>query len=438
MGQIRIIPLRVRIWLLILTTATAVLGGSGLASTQTVSRQDWFVVLAFLALIIVIERRAVSFPVFSGSFEVSVGTPIALAAALHLGVGLGALIVLTGHVLDSIAARRDPLKSMTNICTFVSATAAGGLVYTAFADQSTSPVSSPANLLLLFLASIAFVVVSTSSVAFIVAPVIGIPMRNLWRSTLRLSALETVTLPAVAGLVAVAANENAAAVLLLLFPLLGPQMAYRALAKAQQSVRNTLEGLADATEQRDLYTANHSVRVTETVRAILEQMSDVPYELTDTILAASRVHDVGKVGTRDVTLYKPGPLTNKEREEMRRHAAIGGEIVSRIDEYRLTAAIIRHHHEHWNGTGYPDGIAGQDIPLGSRIIAVADTFDAMTSDRPYRRAMSSQTALEEIRRNSGSQFDPHVVKAFEVVWSRQATTRPLPVNVAGSEIILNS
>ncbi|MDQ3541498.1 MAG: diguanylate cyclase, partial [Chloroflexota bacterium] len=89
-------------------------------------------------------------------------------------------------------------------------------------------------------------------------------------------------------------------------------------------------------------------------------------------------------------------------------------------------------------TGYPDGIAGQDIPLGSRIIAVADTFDAMTSDRPYRRAMSSQTALEEIRRNSGSQFDPHVVKAFEVVWSRQATTRSLPVNVASNEIILNS
>lgn len=438
MGQITTIPLRVRFWLLILTAATAVVGGSGLVSTQAISSEEWFVVFAFLGLILVVERRAVSFPVFSGSFEVSVGTPIALASALHLGVGLGSLIVLSAHILDSIAARRDPLKSMTNICTFVSATAAGGLVYSAFADQSASPVGSPENLLFLFLASITFVIVSTSSVAFIVAPVIGIPMRDLWRSTLRLSALETVTLPAVAGLVAVAANENAAAVLLLLFPLLGPQMAYRALAKAQQSVRDTLEGLADATEQRDRYTANHSVRVTETVRAILDEMNDVPYELTDTILAASRVHDVGKVGTRDVTLYKPGPLTNEEREEMRRHAAIGGEIVSRIDEYRLTAAIIRHHHEHWNGAGYPDGIAGQDIPLGSRIIAVADAFDAMTSDRPYRRAMSSRTALEEIRRNSGSQFDPHVVEAFERVQSQQSEPRPLTVSGAGRERILDS
>lgn len=436
MSQMNSIPLRVRLCLLVLVTATATVSGSGLASTQAVSRQDWLVALAFLALIITVERLAVSFPVLSGSFQVSVGAPIALAASIHLGVGLGALIVLTGHALDSIAAKRDPFKSVTNICTVVCATAAGGTVYSAFAEESASPVGTPENLVLLIMASIAFVIVSTSSVAFIVAPIIGIPMRSLWRSTLSLSALETVTLPAVAGLVAVAANENAAAVLLLLFPLLGPQMAYRALAKAQQSVRHTLEGLADATEQRDFYTANHSVRVTDTVRAILEEMSDVPYELTDTILAASRVHDVGKVGTRDVTLYKPGPLTGEEREEMRRHAAIGGEIVSRIDEYRLTAAIIRHHHEHWNGNGYPDGIAGQDIPLGSRIIAVADAFDAMTSDRPYRRAMASSTAFEEIRRNSGSQFDPHVVEAFEHVWSRRGAVHALPVTSSGRGVVL--
>lgn len=393
---------------------------------------------ALLLLFIVVERLAVSFPLFSGSFQVSVGAPIALAAALHLGVGLGALIVLTGHILDSVAARRDPLKSITNICTFVGATSAGGLTYTAFADSSVSPVGSVSNLLLLVLASAVFVTVSTSSVALIVAPIIGIPIRELWTSTLRLSALETVTLPAVAGLIVVAANENAAAVLLLILPLLGPQMAYRALVQAQQSVRGTLESLADATEQRDAYTANHSIRVTATVQAILEEMSDVPHQLTDTILAASRVHDLGKVGTSDLTLHKPGPLTNEERAEMQRHAAIGGEIVSRIDEYRLTAQIIRHHHEHWNGKGYPDRIAGQDIPLGSRIIAVADAFDAMTSDRPYRRAMSPRIALDEILRNRGTQFDPMVVDVFERVLSRQAVPGSLPAASSSHQILVES
>jgi HD-GYP domain-containing protein (c-di-GMP phosphodiesterase class II) len=432
------IPLRVRFWLLVLTAATATVAGVGITSAQAVSRQDWWVALALLTLIICVERLAISFPVFAGSFQVSVGAPLALAAAMHLGVGLGALVVLTGHVLDSVAARRDPLKSMTNICAFVTATAAGGTVYWSFADHSTSPVGSPQNLLLLVLASVAFVAISTSAVALIVAPVIGIPMRELWKSTLRLSAIEAVTLPAVGGLVAIAAAENAAAVLLLIFPLLGPQMAYRALVRAQQSVRNTVEGLADAIEQRDVYTANHSIRVTESVRAILEEMSDVPYELTDTILAASRVHDVGKVGTRDATLHKPGPLTNEERREMRRHAEIGGDIVSRIDEYRLTAAIIRHHHEHWDGNGYPDKIAGRDIPLGSRIIAVADAFDAMTSDRPYRRAMSPRIALEEIRRHSGTQFDPRVVEAFERAWSQRTTPHVHATNPQGHEIAPHS
>lgn len=97
---------------------------------------------------------------------------------------------------------------------------------------------------------------------------------------------------------------------------------------------------------------------------------------------------------------------------MQRHAEVGSVIVARTDEYRLTAAIIRHHHEHWNGLGYPDRLVGHEIPLGSRVIAVADTFDAMTTDRPYRTAMSRDVAISEIARGSGAQFDPTVVNAF--------------------------
>jgi HD-GYP domain-containing protein (c-di-GMP phosphodiesterase class II) len=416
-----IIPTNVRFWLLALAAATATSLGVGLTSTQTLSQQDWLVAFALLFIIIVVERLAIRFPISSGYLRVSVGAPLGLAAAMHLGVGIAALIVLIGHITDSILARRDPIKSLTNVGTFVCATAAGGGVYVLLADPALSPLGSIRNLTCALLASIAFVVVSTGTMTLIVAPIVGLPMATLWKSTLRLSAVEAVTFPAVAGLVAVAANENAAAVLLLMFPLLGPQIAYRTLNKAQRGVRDTLESLTDAIELRDPYTANHSIRVTEMVREVLEEMPDVPYELTATILAASRVHDVGKVGTRDLTLYKAGPLTADERREIRRHAEIGGEIVSRIDEYRLTASIIRHHHEHWNGAGYPDGLAGADIPLGSRVIGVADAFDAMTSDRPYRRAMSRRGALEEIRRNSGTQFDPRVVVAFERVMSRQGT-----------------
>ena len=421
------IPLRVRFWLIVLSAAAVTAVGLGLTTSRSLTGEEWSIAAALLLVLVVIERLDVSIPISSGTLRVSVGAPLALAAAMELGVGLGCLVVLTGHIIDSILARRDPIKSLTNIGTFVTATAVGGSVYWMLSDPSQSPVGSIENLTAAFAASVAFVVVSTASVALIVAPIIGMPMHTLWQSTIRLSAVETVTLPAVGGLVALAANESAAAVLLLAFPLLGPQVAYRTLVRAQRSVRDTLESLNDAVEQRDPYTSNHSIRVTDTVRMILQEMSDVPYELTETILAASRVHDIGKVGTRDLTLYKPGPLTTEERREMQRHAEIGSVIVSRTDEYRLTASIIRHHHEHWNGAGYPDRLAGQEIPLGSRVIAVADAFDAMTSDRPYRKGMSRQVAIEEVRRGSGTQFDPKVVSAFlRGMSAEEIVTAPAP------------
>lgn len=429
-----IIPTNVRLWLLALTAATATCLGVGLTSAQTVSPQDWLVACVLLVLITVVERLDISYPIPSGSLRVSVGAPLGLAAAMHLGVGVASLIVLIGHIADSILARRDPIKSLTNVGTFVCATAAAGGLYMFLADPGLSPLGSVRNLLSAVIVSVVFVLVSTGIMTVIVAPIVGLPLATLWKSTLRLSAIETVTLPAVASLVAIAAKENAAAVVLLIFPLLGPQVAYRTLNKAQRGVREMLESLADVIELRDAYTANHSKRVTQTVRSILEEMPDVPYELTEIILAAARVHDVGKVGTRDLTLYKSGPLTATERQEIQRHAEIGGEIVSKIEDYRLTALIIRHHHEHWNGAGYPDGLSGEEIPLGSRAISVADAFDAMTSDRPYRRAMSQVTALEEIRRSSGTQFDPGVVAAFQRALSRRAAAPTLVPTASENQV----
>ncbi|HYI24252.1 MAG TPA: HD-GYP domain-containing protein [Thermomicrobiales bacterium] len=397
---------------MILTAAAAILAGSGISGERWVPPTDWWVAASLLLVLIVIERLDVSIPFGSETLRASVGAPLALASAMYLGVGLGCLIVFTAHVADSILARRDPLKSLTNIATFVTATAVGGWIYVLFADLSISPVSDARNLTVALVASLAFVFVNTLCMSSIVGPILGMPVIDLWRSTTRLAAVEAVTLPAIAGLVALAADESAIAVLLLAFPLLGPQVAYRTLARAQRSTRDTLETLVDAVEQRDPYTAYHSSRVAGYARQILAEMSDIPYQLTETIVTAARLHDIGKVGVRDVTLYKPGPLTPDERMEVLRHADLGAAIVSRTEEYRMTASIIRHHHERWDGSGYPDRISGEDIPLGARVIAVADAFDAMTTDRPYSTAMSDEVAIREITRGAGTHFDPVVVNAF--------------------------
>jgi HD-GYP domain-containing protein (c-di-GMP phosphodiesterase class II) len=125
------------------------------------------------------------------------------------------------------------------------------------------------------------------------------------------------------------------------------------------------------------------------------------------------LHDVGKVSLPDQILRKPGPLDDREYEEVKRHPVVGAEYVNRVDGLSPIAVWVRHSHEHYDGSGYPDGLRGEEIPLASRILLVADAFDAMTSDRPYRAAIPHEEALAELRRNAAIQFDPRCVTAFE-------------------------
>jgi putative nucleotidyltransferase with HDIG domain len=188
-----------------------------------------------------------------------------------------------------------------------------------------------------------------------------------------------------------------------------------------------MEGLANALERRDPYTFRHSIRVTAYVRAILEMMPYIPRPTAEAITAAAHVHDLGKVGAQDGSLKKPSALTPEERRAIEQHPVIGAEIVSRLEVYKQSVDIIRRHHERWDGSGYPDGLAGEAIPLGARIIAVADAFDAMTSERVYRPAMSVADALAELRRGQGTQFDPQIVEAFH----QAATAGLLGLDAAG-------
>jgi HD-GYP domain-containing protein (c-di-GMP phosphodiesterase class II) len=135
-------------------------------------------------------------------------------------------------------------------------------------------------------------------------------------------------------------------------------------------------------------------------------------EEADAIEDAGNVHDLGKVAIDPAVLLKPGKLTDPEWEEMKRHPVYGAEVLSRFASYRSGIPLVRGHHESWDGTGYPDGIRGTEIPLGARILAVADTFDALTSDRPYRPGMGLDRAVGILRDGAGSQWDPEIVAAL--------------------------
>jgi HD-GYP domain-containing protein (c-di-GMP phosphodiesterase class II) len=188
-------------------------------------------------------------------------------------------------------------------------------------------------------------------------------------------------------------------------------------ARAQELRRSymaTVRALSNAVEARDAYTGKHAERVAayglEIARKFPEELI-----LTPELEFGFLLHDVGKVAIPDAILYKPGALDEHERTLMSRHPVIGSEIVQGIEFLAEAADVVRWHHEKWDGTGYPDHLAGQDIPLAARVFAVADVLDALTTDRPYRPACSLRYARAMITADSGNHFDPRVVEVFNTI-----------------------
>ena len=184
-----------------------------------------------------------------------------------------------------------------------------------------------------------------------------------------------------------------------------------ALSELESNYHMTLEALVAALDAREHETFSHSLRVRAYTR-YLARRAGYPPALLPTLEHAALLHDIGKIAVLDSILLKPAKLTAEEWVEMRKHPRTGCEILKRVPFLRPACAIVLHHHERFDGSGYPDALVGAQIPLGARLFAVADTLDAMTTDRIYRKAPGMDAAREEIRRWSGKQFDPHFVDLF--------------------------
>ena len=186
----------------------------------------------------------------------------------------------------------------------------------------------------------------------------------------------------------------------------------RIASELEASFLATIDALVRALEAQDMYTSGHALSIADLARRVGRVLGLDAAALRD-VEHAAVLHDIGKIGIPSELLRKRGPLSSGEREHMRAHPEIGARILEPVERLRQLAPLVRFSHECWDGSGYPDGLAGEQIPLGARIISVCDAFDAMVSDRPYRGGRSTAEALVELRKHAGTQFDPAVVEAFE-------------------------
>ncbi len=200
-------------------------------------------------------------------------------------------------------------------------------------------------------------------------------------------------------------------ILLFIPPLFLIDQAFRWYYALHRAATKTITALAGIVDKRDKYTSDHSNRVAEYAGRIASQMKLPDEEIVNIEIAAS-VHDLGKIGIEDSIITKNGSLTEEEYEQIKKHPEIAYELIKNLRPYEKSAIFVLHHHEWVNGNGYPKGLKNSEIPMGAKILGVADAYDAMTTLRPYRRAYTNEEAVIELKKCSGTQFDATVVDAL--------------------------
>ena len=369
----------------------------------------WNALAAFVILGIVSESFSFTIPVANVRTSVSF-VPIIASIALFKHPWPMLVAGITAFVVDKLVRHKPLVRVWFNTAQFMLASGLGGLVYSSLGgsvsletfDFKTLPFASLV---------VVYFLVNHGSVAGAVSLNSGVSVREAW-DRIGKDALATDLLSSTLAilLVFLYVKLQLLGLAILVFPLFLVRQLYQMNLQMQIELEEKLELMVKAMEARDPYTSGHSLRVSEYALAIARELRLSANEV-DTIKRAALLHDVGKIYEEFAPLLrKEGKLTPEERMTMQTHVTRSAQLVETAARLRGSVqAMIRHHHENYDGSGYPDGLAGEDIPVGARIIMIADTIDAMTTDRPYRRAMTLAVALEELQKYAGRQFDPRLV-----------------------------
>lgn len=335
-----------------------------------------------------------------------------LASAAIAPHWLTAVGVAGAALAAQAMARRGALKTVFNVAQECFAISLAIFAYRTMGGLPLHRIGESGSLSLIALFLVFFI---TNSVC--VSGALGIVKAKnpwvIWReNTLGVLPYDFLSLPVILFFVWIYTQYGVVGAFVLAVPLLGLRQIYKVNWQLERTNRELLELMVAAIEARDPYTSGHSRRVAEKARVISRAVGLREKEV-ERIVAAALLHDVGKIHeVFGPILSKPGRLTPEEQVVMRTHPIKSAELVGTVTQLRDVVPLIRHHHENWDGSGYPDGLIGDGIPLGSRIIMFADTIDAMTTDRPYRAALDAASVRRELLRFRGSQFDPQICDAL--------------------------
>ena len=370
---------------------------------------DSLVLVFWIATTLVASASPVHMP--RGSV-VSVATAPIIASSILLGPLGGGLVAAVGTFeMRELRGEVPWYGVMYNHSIAVIAAVMAGLSYALVAQGQS--LASPAGLAGGVAAGVVFVLI----VMVLSSAAVGLrerrPYKVVLRSDWRAFGLSLIGLTPIAWLMGLAyMYVGPLVVLVFALPLYTTRTAFKTVVDIREMFTQTVKALASAIDARDPSTKKHSEHVSDIAVEIGQEMSLSETEL-EQLEWAGLLHDIGKIGIRDSVLLKPGKLTREERILMNEHPAKGEEILKDVDQLAAERPLIRHHHEWYNGSGYPDRLIGQEIPLLARVLHVADAFEAMTAPRPYRPVpLTAIEAHEELRRYTGIQFDPEVVEAF--------------------------
>ncbi len=389
--------------------------------------------LPALLLFTVICCAAEIFPIqLPRGDQMTVSTAISFATLLLFGPSAAIWQDIIASVIGDAAQRKTWYRIAFNVGQYSLTVALTALAY-GLVHGNGVLLASSRSAFALGLAGLVYFVVNSSLVSMVIALTNRLPFKHVWLNTERNLFLSVGAMICIGVLVAVIWQVMPVAVLFLSLPTAVVYIATRTIFELLSQTRDALLELADTLDDRDRSTAKHSRRVAYYAEKIALELA-LPDDQVQVIAMAGHLHDLGKMTIRDELLRKPGPITPDEKRELNTHASLGARFLSHFSQFQAGVQIVRTHHERYDGTGYPAGLRGEAIPLGARIVAAADAYDAMTSDRPYRPAMHPSVAARELVTGIGTQFDPMVGAAFLKLLEREEGITVGPVEAQGVPI----